>query len=505
MGATGAGTPGIRDMSSTRALKIAAAASLLLACCLIGLVLNSRPRRAEPLYHGVPLSSWMRAGTNGVDQIDGALGEVGPQAIPCLARAIGAQDSLRHRVWAFLYPKLPAAIRKRYEDPAYSSAAALRRKAMMVLERWGPEAKATVPELIQIVKQGTDHQSRINALAPLAEVGAGSPEAVSTLVQALSDRRLEYSAAFAVARLGTSAKPALPALIDVVKAAKQKPALRGLDFEFMALAAIGPEATPAVPWLIDAVTNSVSRSCALEALKALGPGPAAVPALIQVLQTGSPKDRYTAAECLMRVGPAAQAAIPSLELAQRDDNPILCVLAAVALGTIRGQPESALPALTNEIKHGRFEFNLHPYWAYHVPNRVFLPPTDRKYGVSLWHVAAAAWYLGEIGPAAGEAVPLLQDRFRSGDPDGHSLAAAEAVWKITGRAELVLPHLLEAVEGRNRSARVLAIRLLGEMGPAAKPAVPSLLKLQALSLTLRREVGEALQRIDPSQAVRGPH
>jgi hypothetical protein len=117
----------------------------------------------------------------------------------------------------------------------------------------------------------------------------------------------------------------------------------------------------------------------------------------------------------MRVGPGAESAIPDLENAQKDDNPVLRVLAAVALSRIRGKPESMIPDLLNEIRQGRFDQSRHPYCEYHVPKGVSLPPTDRTFGVSVSHKGAAVWYLGDLGVAAREAMPLLMNRSEAVD------------------------------------------------------------------------------------------
>jgi hypothetical protein len=52
------------------------------------------------------------------------------------------------------------------------------------------------------------------------------------------------------------------------------------------------------------------------------------------------------------------------------------------------------------------------------------------------------------------------------------LIVAEAIWKITGRIELVLPCLGQALDESNLTRKDLAIRVLAEIGPAAQPRIP---------------------------------
>jgi HEAT repeat protein len=90
-----------------------------------------------------------------------------------------------------------------------------------------------------------------------------------------------------------------------------------------------------------------------------------------------------------------------------------------------------------------------------------------------WNAAAS---LGRIGPAAQAAVPglvALRDGFPS--PRGR-VAAALALWHISGNASLALPTLIAALSSEEIHARRDAAEALGELGVAARGAVPELVR-----------------------------
>ena len=115
------------------------------------------------------------------------------------------------------------------------------------------------------------------------------------------------------------------------------------------LRAIGPAAEAAVPALIEALKDEDSNVRG-SAADALGKiGPAAVPALIEALRDDDSDVRYTAA-ALARIGPAAEAAVPALIEALKHDDSIVRFNAAYALGKIGPAAEAAVPTLLEALK-----------------------------------------------------------------------------------------------------------------------------------------------------------
>src|SRR5262249_60209470 len=80
--------------------------------------------------------------------------------------------------------------------------------------------------------------------------------------------------------------------------------------------------------------------------------------------------------------------------------------------------------------------------------------------------------LARIGPAAKETVPWVADAVKHSQP-AIRVEAALALWRITGQTERTLPVLLDAFDERfYYGSRQAGVQALGDMGPAAKVAVP---------------------------------
>jgi HEAT repeat protein len=127
-----------------------------------------------------------------------------------------------------------------------------------------------------------------------------------------------------------------------------------------------------------------------------------------------------AAQALVRIGPLAAAAIPRLTELIHDKNARLRVRAAQAIWRIGRQTNAVLPVMMSEMEHYSIVFqrehNLSKY-----PTKLY------DHGNSIQQAAAEA--LGEIGPAASNAVPLLKVMLQS-DSDDQKQAAADALKRI---------------------------------------------------------------------------
>jgi len=124
----------------------------------------------------------------------------------------------------------------------------------------------------------------------------------------------------------------------------------------------------------------------LAAAKALGKiGPAAIPALTELLTDKDEGVRMVAATLMGKIGPDAMKAVPALTQLLKDNNKWVQMNAALALGEIGHEAKTAIPALMELLQEKN--------------------ETVRQ---------AATWALRKIGPEAKPAVPapteLLQDK-----------------------------------------------------------------------------------------------
>jgi HEAT repeat protein len=381
------------------------------------------------------------------------------------------------------------------------SAKTARDNALWGLRFFGPEANAAVTPLIKLVRSAKEPWPHALACNALAEAGRDSPEAQAVFLEELKggDKVRRSRAVLAIWSAGWKLKESVPLLMKDLANEQQNP-LDHLN-QLLALGAIGPDAKDAVPLLIPLLKYQQLRPNILRTLKGIGPGgSAAVPALIEVMK--SEPDKFThplVIETLINIDPAAAAALPVLEDQLKDESGVIRVLAAIAIGKIRGHLESAVPTLMRELENEERETS-QISWEFHVTE------SHNIAGFALSPRQAAAWFLGEIGPSAAAALPaltrILQSPRGSLGNEWRRILAVRAIWRIDQKAESVLPALRDALNSKDEFQCVMAAKILGEMGPPAKSLVPELLEARKVSLAIRREVNDALKKIDPEALIK---
>lgn len=163
----------------------------------------------------------------------------------------------------------------------------------------------------------------------------------------------------------------------------------------------GPEG-PDLPGLIADLKSGDEKTSGDARLELISLGAVATPALVKLLETGSPEDKVLAATTIWGMGARAAAAVPALSVALSDPNPDLRVTAAMALENMGPSGRGAVPALVKALQ-------------------------DRERPVR----QAAVKALGAIGPDASPALPALDRAIqRESWPE-----AEEAVLRIRGGAE----------------------------------------------------------------------
>jgi HEAT repeat protein len=219
--------------------------------------------------------------------------------------------------------------------------------------------------------------------------------------------------------LGPTAKPAVPALINLLN--------DGEDFDVRSsaafcLGAIGPTAQEAVPELTHCLSNAISVPYS-------GYG-----------GVGFLKER--AATALGFMGPAAQPAIPILILATNDERWYVRNAAQATLMRLRG--ESVLP-LIEELK-------------------------DTSDPIR-WY--ERAMLVSDFRTNAEPAIPYLIDALGTSNDIilGH---AALALGKIRREASVCVPALISLLSSPSVSTRQKSLYALGEFAAAAREAVPAI-------------------------------
>lgn len=209
------------------------------------------------------------------------------------------------------------------------------------------------------------------------------------------------------------------------------------------------------------------------------------PALILAHMLGDPDADVRAAAALgiqesSAFGlPGAGPVLPvGVALARIDDpNPRVRFAAALVLSGAGAEPARAVPVLLEALADPKRPLAVETIEAVGafgpaVPGWAALRLAERLGAEDNGLVrAAAADALRDIGPGARAALPLLSAGLESPleSPDAWvAVAAAEAVWRITGRAEELPGALERGIRSPRRRARTRALTLVSEIGPDAR-------------------------------------
>lgn len=344
-----------------------------------------------------------------------AIGQSAATASPTLVKALDSDEDTLRFAAAFAL----GSVRAQDADAALAKAAADDDQFLGEVVSWArarihPDDKPLVADAVKRLRTGlhgersTERSSAAHGLSDLAETldDPTRRELAAEFADLLSDPEpsVGLSGGAALVRLGATA-------VDTLRGRLSDPALRGRVLEI--LGAIGPAARPALDDMIRALADPdpMIRGDAAVAVAALGSdAAAAVPALENIL-TGdgaTPATKYPAAYALGRIGPAAKPALDALRALTTSSDEVLATVAVWAAIKIDPQDaallEKAIPALR---KAARAEQEI----------------------VRLEAVVA----LGDIGPAAASAIPILELVSEEDAARTVRAAAAEALAKIKSR------------------------------------------------------------------------
>lgn len=198
----------------------------------------------------------------------------------------------------------------------------------------GPEAKVAVPKLLPLVRTGVVSVRR-NAAAALGRIGPEiGPEGLEVLIQALNEpmQPVREQAAIALGRLGEFAKPAVPALEELLSDQSTFAARsRGAE----ALWRLNPQSPTPLRVLLVQVQGEDEAETAALVLGEIGKQLGAADALVQLLDSPQPRTRIHAAWALGLMGENTERAISVLESFEDDPEPDHRNEAEVALSQIR--------------------------------------------------------------------------------------------------------------------------------------------------------------------------
>jgi WD40 repeat protein len=332
--------------------------------------------------------------------------------------------------------------------------------------------------------------------------GADRPPLVSVAV-ALQDRNGGVRRAALEAALDLRLDR--PLLLALLTEALKDEAVRAWAVE--RLGALGPEAAPAVPALVGELElarkhDDFQVGAVARALGRIGPGAAAAVPALRDLIASIPTNLYTdqdveAAHALGRIGPAGDA-LPELvglllKYPWGNENAVVPRAIERVAG---GAPDRVVPLLAKALRRTPPEVRLQDL-------------LDRRIGV--------VELIGRLGPKARGTAAALRAVIAEPPPTkpGDLLrpAAAEALWRVEGKADDALAVLMDGLterlkgmpeDGSSRQGRSAAA--LGRIGEPAKPALPALREQLAKSSNVydRLDAAEAVWRLTGDGKAVGP-
>ena len=180
-----------------------------------------------------------------------------------------------------------------------------RPKALAIIQRMGPEAKACVPELVKLLDE-SDEDLKVAVLTALSSIGPDASEAVTTVAKSLSadSERVQSASAIALGRFGSAAESTAPAIDKLLKSKS-------------------PYVQAASAWAL----TQIQKDQAALAKKLL-------PQLVKLLKSPIELVRLETADAIGSLGPAAKSAVPDLKQAARDSNPVVSRAATTAIERI---------------------------------------------------------------------------------------------------------------------------------------------------------------------------
>jgi HEAT repeat protein len=440
----------------------------------------------------------------------GLIGKQQPEVIGALTKRLeDADESVRTSAAAALTFLAPAEkadlVLPILRDGLKHEDAAERRQCIESLGRLGPAAKMAVPDLRHVLDDNAEKDPNVWGAVPLALLSIDREQAWDPVVSRLVDRLKQGSpesrkqAALSLGQLGATAKSAVrdlgKALLADTDAAVRQQVLWTLPL-------LGPDAAVATPDLVRALGDKDPDVRLWAGITLTGVNLTRAAPAIKVLVEGfEHKDDILRA---MAINAAAQIAIttpespelrnslPQLEKALKAPNTQVRLSAAFALLKIDPDRARAVAReLFDELKNADAATRLEAASSLAVldPKRAedtvpVLIDGLREDNRLLRGLAFVG--LTELGPRARKAVPALRKVLASEDVERRARAAAAlaAIDPDIPRSEL-LPALRAGLKGDDPGLRERVASTLGQMGAAARTAVPDLIAALQVEKDLR--------------------
>lgn len=233
----------------------------------------------------------------------------------------------------------------------------------------------------------------------------------------------------------------------------------------------------------------------------------ALPGLMELLESGTPLKRVSAALVIAALDGEGKPALSPLRSNLRHPDSSVQLAAAIALAHIQPNGHGLLPILFAGLEHPDPELRNFAWRTLRMVNceelqaelTNFLPELID----GLQHPAkrtVSAWLLSQLGPGAAAAVPGFMALLSTRDLRDHLLRrfVPKALARI---GPMAIPPLVQLMEHREAYVRIRAMKALGETGGRAVSAAPQLVERLTKGNPVERMVAaRALGEIGPVAA-----
>jgi len=454
------------------------------------------PAAIPPLIEGLRSPDTMMR--SGAARALGGMGPAAKDAVPALIENLGHRDDALQRDVIEALGHIGDAAKPRLIEALAWNEARQRSTAALALGAMGKSAPDAVAPMLARLKTETDTTVRASLLTALPKLGtdvsaaliealkderepirhaavnglltarSGKTQIVKSLAALVNDPKSSERAAYVLGRLGESAAPAVPSILLAI-ANSNPPPQPFVD----ALVQIGePAVTPILVNFAKADPATLTREhWAVKCLQQMG-GLSVAP-VGRNLTNPSPSVRLLAARTLVELGPDAEPATPALLKALDDGNLHVRAVALIALVAVRTPIAQLEPHLDAAFKHespiirsAAVEASVHLAGedgkAFHGKIIAALKDPDES-------VRKTA--IGQLGPAFGDAVPLLIPLL---EDSTRRAAASEALGRIGPAAKPAVPRLAALLPSGEKDDRIRASHAIGQIGPSASEALPAL-------------------------------
>lgn len=393
------------------------------------------------IYVGVSLDSFARS-----DE---------PKSLKQLVWELERQEGLRDQIWQATWNKLPQIARRIFSRLTPAPARLTRAAAAHQLLQLAPEDPDVIDALVRAVTD-PDPEVRQWAIEALRAIGPAASVAIPVLIREYNTPTCIHRDRIAYA-LGSIA-PDAPAVIETLKkaaSAKETPGTRGqiAPVAVRVLADISNPTNEIAPFLLKTLEES-DGFVAVQIVRVLprvrGYREEIVGTLGRLLEAEKSAIQYVWVVTALRdIGPGAAAAAPQLTRLYGEVRKLQSPLQMRQPPTPRG-PGGRTAADDVIISSPRTTY----------------PATGAPgFGLSLDLICQA---LARMGPAARDALPLLEKDWR--DPDHpFRYSAAIAAWQIGGPNDDLVSVVRGALKEPEPSVRRVTVERLRDVGASAVP------------------------------------